>query len=70
MFGKSLLLHFVTSLECYYFYTHVSNCVMGATPMSEVHLNICSRHRNQTTCWYLCLDIDMTKEGKNTIKGA
>ena len=28
-----LLLHWVTSLECYYFITHVRNCVMGATPM-------------------------------------
>ena len=31
---KSLLPHWVTSLECYYFITHMRNCVMGATPMS------------------------------------
>ena len=30
---KSLLPHWVTYLECYYFITHVRNCVMGATPM-------------------------------------
>ena len=32
-YGKSLLPHYVTSLECYYFITHVRNCVMGAVPV-------------------------------------
>ena len=35
-YGKSLLRHLVTSLECYYFITHVRNCVMGATPMNTL----------------------------------
>ena len=26
----------VTSLECYYFFTHVLNCVMGAMPMKSL----------------------------------
>ena len=30
---KLLLPHKVTSLECYFFITHVCNCIMGATPM-------------------------------------
>ena len=45
-YRNSLLPHWVTSLDCYYFITHVRNCVMGATPMpvflssgTEVYLN-------------------------------
>ena len=33
LYGKLLFPHSVTSLECYYFITHVRNCVIGATPM-------------------------------------
>ena len=33
MAWKSLLPQLVTSLECYFFITYVSNCVMVATPM-------------------------------------
>ena len=32
-YDKSLLQPRVTSLECYYFNTHVRNCVMGARPV-------------------------------------
>ena len=35
---KSLLPHYVTSLECNYFITHMRYCIMEATPMSASHL--------------------------------
>ena len=37
-YGKSLLPQFVTSLECYFFITHVCNCVIGAAPMQPLKL--------------------------------
>ena len=38
MAWKSFLSHKVTSLDCYYFITHVHHCVTGATQM-EVTLS-------------------------------
>ena len=38
LYDKSLLLRWMTSLERYYFITHVHNCVMGATPMPSLHI--------------------------------
>ena len=33
VYGKSLFTHWAISLNVYNFYTHMRNCVMGATPM-------------------------------------
>ena len=37
-YGRSLLSHQVTSLECFYyfFFAHMRNCLMGATPMVHI----------------------------------
>ena len=39
-YGKSLLPHYLTTLEWYYFYYARANCVMGATPIIGAHTNV------------------------------
>ena len=55
-YGKSLLPHWVNSLECYYFYYARALCkLMGASPMMVCHQlkNVLSGSANDQ-CAYMC----------------